>query len=293
MAEYLIRLKPEPLPVVNAPAEFLVEGDLKRDYEDTKAILRVPWMGVVGMAFAAYRNFYRAFWPAFRETFAGGELAEICADLRRDAENAVLELNPAPVTPRLTALGYAPREIAQIREMIQIFSHGNAPYCLMATMGRLLLEGHELENHRVPKPFSGLQAPDIQVPFLLMEPHHADAPTRAVYDDIKARLGLPIVNTDYRALSRWPSYFALAWGDLRQQVPTRDYEDIVAGIHRRFVEAALPMQNPGGLTSEAMRAAAEKDGGVDTVLATVRLFQWLLPGLIANIAYFRAQFPAQ
>ncbi len=48
----------------------------------------------------------------------------------------------------------------------------------------------------------------LQVPYLLMEPHHLDEPTRAVYEDIKNILQLPFVNTDYRAFARWPSYFA-------------------------------------------------------------------------------------
>jgi hypothetical protein len=46
-----------------------------------------------------------------------------------------------------------------------------------------------------------------------MEYHHADASTRLVFDDVKTALGLPFLNTDYRALARWPSYFALAWAD--------------------------------------------------------------------------------
>ena len=114
-------------------------------------------------------------------------------------------------------------------------------------------------------------------PFLLMEAHHVDAPTRAVYDDIKERLGLPFVNTDYRALARWPSYFAEAWGDLQPHVQSRKYE------------ASLGLPNPEGLTSAALRQAAEADASGDEVLNVVRLFQWLLPGLITNVAFFRQQ----
>jgi len=36
-----------------------------------------------------------------------------------------------------------------------------------------------------------------------MEHHHVDEPTVAVYEDIKAVLKLPFVNTDYRAFARW------------------------------------------------------------------------------------------
>lgn len=289
MPSSLPRLKPDPVPSVTAVPEYMAEGELKADYEDTKAALQVPWMGVVAMAFAGYRNLYGAFWPAFRETFAGTEMASECARLRRQAEAAVLALEPPPITQRLEGLGYAPRELDQVRAMIEVFSHGNFAYCFMATMVRALLEGQEIENTAVPAPFSGRHAPEVSVPFLLIEPHHADPPTRETYDDIKAQLGLPFVNTDYRALARWPSCFELLWADLRDHVQTDPYEDIVSSLHEAFVEAASALPNPAGLTSEALRAAAAKDGSSGEVLSVVQLFQWLLPGLIANVAFFRAQ----
>ena len=53
--------------------------------------------------------------------------------------------------------------------------------------------------------------------------------------------------------------------------------------------AALAMPNPSPLTSETLRAAAKRDGGIAQILPVVQLFQWLLPGLVANVAFFRAQ----
>jgi hypothetical protein len=232
MPTVLPRLKPSPVPAVNAVPEYLAEGDLKADYEDTKAVLQVPWMGVVAMAFASFRNLYGAFWPHFRQTFAGRELVEACASLRADAEAAVLALEPPSAVPRLTELGYAPRELDQIRDMVEVFSHGNFPYCFMATMTRLLLEGQELENRQAPAAYSG---------------RHAQ---------------------------------------------TAEYEALVARIHQDFVSAALTLPNPDGLTAEELRAAAKRDSPDSEVLDVVRLFQWLLPGLIANVAYFRAQLQA-
>ena len=49
----------------------------------------------------------------------------------------------------------------------------------------------------------------------LIELHHADPTTAALYSDVRQTLGLPFVNTDYRAFARWPSYFDPAWTDLR------------------------------------------------------------------------------
>ena len=131
------------------------------------------------------------------------------------------------------------------------------------------------------------------MPFLLMEYHHADEPTRAVYDDIKTTLQLPFVNTDYRAFARWPSYFALAWKDLRGKVGSPEHEAITQACHDRVAElAAERLPNPGGLSSSNLQRAAEADASLEEVLQVCRLFQWLIPGLITNVAYLRHQLEA-
>ena len=286
---FLLRKRPDPMPRVFPLPEYLADGDRKEDYEDTKAVFQVPWMGVVAMAFSHYRKFYRTLWRGLRPVFQSAEFVASCNALCRRAEELATELSPPSLAEALTAKGYAPRELQNIRDMIAIFHHGNFPYVLLATMARILLEGKELSAHRTAKASSKSHAPEVSVPFVLMEAHHADAPTREIYEEIKSALRLPIVNTDYRALARWPSYFASAWNSLRPSVATPAYESLVQVMHDEIVSAALTLPNPSALTSEAVRAAALDDGAVDDIQRTVELFQWLLPGLIVNVAYFRAQ----
>src|SRR6516225_4386472 len=96
-------------------------------------------------------------------------------------------------------------------------------------------------------------------------------------------------NTDYRVLARWPSYFALAWADLRPRLQRAEYETLVADIHEAAVSIVRSLPNYGNLRSGALRVTARSSGSEGEVLSVVRLFQWLLPGLVANIAFFRAQ----
>jgi hypothetical protein len=187
-------------------------------------------MGVVTMAYAHYPTFYDTFWAGLRPLFASRPFVAAFQDLRAHSEDAVTALAPPPIGNRLRELGYAPRELDDIRAMIEVFSHGNFPYLVVATLARLLLEGGELGEVRAAPAFEGRHAPELRVPVLLMEAHHVDPPTRAMYDDIKATLGLPFVNTDYRALARWPSYFHRAWVDLKTVVDGAEYEAIVGGV---------------------------------------------------------------
>ncbi len=286
------RLKPDPLPPVRPVPEYLADADLRTRYEDMKAVFQVPWMGVVTMAFAHYRDFFDVLWASARELCASEEWVAACADLRTFAEEQARTLAPPPVSERLAAAGFAPLERQAISETVEVFSHGNFPYLMLATLTRLLLEDGQVGADDAATPFTGRHAPNVSVPFVLMEYHHGTGETQAVYDDVMATLGLPFVNTDYRAFARWPAYFALAWSDLKSVVQSAEYEPLVATVHARAEDLARRLPNPGGLSGDALRRAAAAASADEEVLEVVRLFQWLLPGLVTNVAFFRDQLAA-
>ncbi|MEO1505908.1 MAG: halocarboxylic acid dehydrogenase DehI family protein [Pseudomonadota bacterium] len=285
----LPRLKPDPIPAIRPVPEYQADERLQAVYAETKERLQTPWMGVVTMAFAAYPNFYGALWSGFRVLADQKEFVDACARLRSEAETAAVALGPTPLQETMLAKGYGPREIDEIRALIEVFSHGNMPYLMIATAARMLLEGDTLSETRAVTPYGGRHGPAAGQRLTLIEPHHADAPTQDLYAEIQSALGLPFVNTDYRALARWPSYFQAAWGDLRPKIGTTAYEAAATKVHARATTEMRAAPNPGDLSAERLIEAAGKDATVAEVREVVRLFQWLLPGLALNVAYFRSQ----
>ncbi|NRG19132.1 hypothetical protein HPQ64_15680 [Rhizobiales bacterium] len=283
----LPRLKPDPIPAINPVPEYAAQSDLADVYERTKAGLGVPWMGVVAMAFAHYRRFYECLWNAMEPMVSGAAFANACSDLRSCAEREAAALEPPTIRPRLRTLGYDEAELYDIRACNEIFSAGNMPYLLMASLARLLLEGHEWRSDVIS------DAPVIarrgQQKPTLIEAHHADPTIASLYADIRATLGLPFVNTDYRAFARWPSYFVPAWTDLKKAISGPNYERRVARVHDRAVHLAASLPNNTRVTARELRAAADADATADEVLSVVRLFQWLLPGLAVNVGFLRGQ----
>ena len=292
----LPRLRPEPIPAIHPLPEYLAGGLRKAWYEDMKQVFQVPWMGVVTMAYAHYPTFYETLWQGVRDLCMSRPFVEAFLGNRAFAETEVAKLDPPPIDERLHEAGYAPREIEAIRQVVEVFSHGNQPYVLLATLTRYLLEVGDMAgttDQEAAPLYTDRHAPALHVPFLLMEAHHADQPTRDVYEDVKRVLNLPFVNTDYRAFARWPSYWAMAWGDLRRVAGTPAHEAICRALHDRCVElAAKSLPNAGGITAASLRRAAEKDAPFEEIRDMCRLFQWLLPGLVTNVAYLRAQLAA-
>ena len=169
--------------------------------------------------------------PAFRHTVGrakplaiSGPFGEQAQQLRELVELQVVRRQPASLGPRLREIGYAEQELDQIRAIIDVFSQGNYPYLLIATLVRMLLEGEDPRGDDNAPRFEGQRATPPTVPLVLMEAHHADATTRS----------------------------------------------------RR---------------AHACRSGrrAAKDAEVDAMLEVARRFQWLLPGLVVNVAFFPAQ----
>jgi hypothetical protein len=282
------RLKPNPIPEIAPVPEYLADPPLKKIYEDTKEVLQVPWMALVLRSLARYPRFYASLWGGFQELSASAEFLAACHELRQAAEAA--GLSAPSILQELHEVGYSESEIAEIRVVIEVFSQGNTPYVLIATAARLLLEGNEVGTSRsISKPVQSRNGPVADRKLVLMEPHHANQQLQALYEDLKSTLGLPFVNVDYRALARWPSYFDIAWRSLKPIVGSPAYHKAVERVHKKAVELVLALPNPAGLTSAGLVAAANQDTGAENVLAVVRLFQWLFPGLVINIAYLREQ----
>jgi hypothetical protein len=183
----LPRLKPDPVPQPRPVPEFLAEGELRARYEDMKAILGVPWMGVVTMSFAHYRAFYDAFWQGARPLCTSRDFTDACHRLRHLVQEKVSALEPPPLRHRLAQIGYAERELQEIDESIEIFSVGNFPYILLATLARLLLEGGELQTPYDTSIQTEPASPKPSGKLVLMEYHHADASTRLLIVSFAAR----------------------------------------------------------------------------------------------------------
>ncbi len=283
------RIKPLNIPKITVTPEYLAKGRLKREYNKTKLAFNVPWMGVVAMAFANYPNFYTTLWKLMLPLSKSKQFKDLCKDLVKISNRKSKELRPVSIIKSLNKLGYSNYEIKKIYKINQIFTKGNMPYLIMATTARILLEKGEILNRNkfIYNSYKGKVLDKDGL--VLMEEHHADKNIQEVYKSIKANIGLPFINTDYRAFSRWPSYFLKSWSNFLPTLQSEEYEKKVLEIHNFIIKETLLLPNPNRISSEILINAANKDNKINEIIKVVKLFQWLLPGLVINVAYMREQ----
>ena len=282
------RKKPIPLPKIIVTPEYLAKGSLKKSYTDTKLAFNVPWMGVVAMAFAKYPLFYNALWEYLHPLTKSMEFDKLCKKLVIISKKKALELKPKSLIKNLKKIGYNDYEIKKINTLNQIFTTGNMPYLIMATIARIFLDKGELIN---TKPFKKKITSKISFEdhLLLIEPHHANNNLKEIYKSIKINLGLPFLNTDYRAFARWPSYFEMSWKSFLPALLEKKYEEKVLEIHSFIIKEALLLPNPNKVKAIQIINAAKEDKKLNEIKKVVNLFQWLLPGLITNVAFMKQQ----
>jgi hypothetical protein len=278
--------------VVRPVPEHRADEQLSAVYRDLKTTLGVPWVGVIVQAIAYYRPFFIEVWRQLRPIAASHAFEDGSEDVRRLARDRMASAFtiPAHVTP-LEAAGYSDRELAQIRGTLDLFEYGNPKYLILATaIAESLAKGRTLgraagadSRDRLARPL----VPHADAIPPMIEEHHASDDLRAVYDDIKATLNLPFVNSDYKAMARWPSYLAYAWPSLKPVLGDHAYALLRESIHNRALDIVDSFPFPYRMDRGAASAAGLSSPSIDELCRAIVLFQWLLSGLILNVTYFR------
>lgn len=279
--------------VVRPVPEHRADEELSALYRDLKTTLGVPWVGVVTQAFAHYRPFFVEAWRQFRPTAASAYFGGAGEELRQLAGREMSSAFDIPSQrPALEAAGYSDREMAQIAGTLDLFDQGNPKYLLLATVIRAsLAEGRSLGGNRArtgaQSEAAGKTASPVGATPVMIEEHHAFGDLRHLYGDMKAALELPFINSDYKAMARWPSYLRLAWESLQPRLHEPAYMEARVRLHTRAVDLLDELPYPYALDKETAVRLGHAAADVEPLTRTAELFQWLLSGLMLNVSYFR------
>ena len=127
-----------------------------------------------------------------------------------------------------------------------------------------------VEKDKLVRDFRGVTVP-------LAEEKEAPLRVRTIYEEIQRAAGLPVLNTDYRAMGAYPDWLEVFWNDCKPLMRDKRRSDLCAQIARQGVEAARQLPYPLNIRGEAFPDMVEVNDA----------FHALLPGLIANVAIAR------
>jgi hypothetical protein len=257
-------------------------------FEEITAALGFPVVNVIFRAFAKYPRFLRLHWDFLRPNALTQDFFDKTEVIRRQARAVVGDtLGVGDHRAVLRMRGSSDDALKRVRDVLDFFLYCDPFLLLIASALQSSLAGRPLAGkpwaHLLPHHTNPTRFEDIK----LVELEQAPPQVQAIYRELQEAHGLPFVPSDYRALGRWPEFLALAWDDWKKKVRTPAYETGVRELNELAVALAVDLPFAFALSTQTLTTAGFTPFQISDILATVDLFQGLLPGLIIDIAAFK------
>jgi hypothetical protein len=254
-------------------------------FEEITAALGFPVVSVIFRAFAKYPRFLRLQWDFLRPNALTQDFFDKTEVLRRHAQAEVkARLGVGDYRAALRLRGSSDDAITEMRAVLDFFLYCD-PF--------LLLIASALQSGLAKRPLAGKPWAYL-LPFhtnptrfqevRLVESEQASEAVRQVYREVSEQYCLPFVPTDFRALGRWPDLLLLAWEDWKTKMQAPAYAAAVRELNELSVALALDLPFAFALSRESLREAGFTPPQISDILATVDLFQGLLPALVIGVA---------
>jgi hypothetical protein len=257
-------------------------------FEEITASLGFAVVNVIFRAFAKYPVLLRLQWEVLKPNALTQDFFDKTEVIRRQAAAAVKDhFTVADYRAVLRMRGSSDDAIKEIKATLDFFLYGDPFLLLMVSSLQSALTGRPLRG----KPWAHLlphythPTRTFRVPLLEME--QAPPNVQAVYREIQKSSDLLFVPSDYRALGRWPHLLELAWEDWKNKISASAYQREVRRLNELAVALAEDLPFAVVLNRQVLKNARFTPSQISDILATVDLFQGLLPGLITNVAAFK------
>jgi Halocarboxylic acid dehydrogenase DehI len=266
------------------PASEVLEedatGNIKGIYSDIRSALRSPFVPDVFLALATEPDYFQIAWRQLH-TNIQTVYFERCADeLRARAVKAAAGLIQTPTAPPAEATG-----------VVRTFHYVVPKVLLAVTALRVATTGQrpklvDLPGEDKRQVASGVPE-DMATP-TLVSLQGAEPPIAAVFDDIRATLGVRSVHSEFRAIATWPEYFENAWRDFKSIQEHAEYRRLRRDLTRMADEVVLAFPFRLDLSPHTLRHCGLTESSLDAVRSTLDRFQLLLPLLTLGTASLAA-----
>ncbi|MGH2442869.1 MAG: halocarboxylic acid dehydrogenase DehI family protein [Chloroflexota bacterium] len=261
-------------------SEADAQGAVKAIYDDIKNTLRVPVVNLVFRVLATQPDFLQLAWrqlePNLRTVYF-----ESRADVIRAAAVQGAEKLGSPPKP----------EDSGVASLLGLFHYVNPKLLLAVAVLRSAVNGQYPMLEKLPESEKRQieTGVDPRMPTISLIDEETASPAIAdIFADIKATLGIPVLNTDYRALATYPSYLQIAWEALKPATSTAGYRSLERELRMMAEQTILVLPFRVEINPHIMRLCGLTESECERIRQTLDVFYKLLPGLVANIAFLSA-----
>src|SRR5919108_1114555 len=180
-------------------------------FEDIKESLGIPHVNVIFQAYAAHPLFLQLHWKAVKPIVESQEFFKLAERVRAEAYTRMHNYFSIPdLCARMTDLSFSAGARHELTDVVELFNYNNPLLLLLASAQ---MQAFDKVVGRVSQVHPALHPVYKQKP-VLVEEESAPSATKKIFEDMKRTLAVPVVNTDYRALARWPDFLHDYWAVL-------------------------------------------------------------------------------
>ena len=254
---------------------------VKPVFDQTKEAFGVPYVHPLFQAYAAHPQFLELYWKAVRPIVETQEFFKLAERLRAEAYTRMHNYFAiTDLCERMTDLSFSAGARHELTDVAELFNYSNPLMSLLATAQMQAFDkavGRQTQVHPALHPVFK-QKP------VLVEEESAPSPIKKIFEDIKRTLDVPVVNTDYRALARWPDFLRDYWALLKIMAQSPLYKEHCQAIRASAAALVQEFPQPVELTVAQLQDAGLSDEDVEAAVRITEIFVRLLGGLVLNVA---------
>lgn len=256
-----------------------VEGDLKGIFGDIKKTFRVPLVNLVFGALATQPDYLRVAWRQLHTNVQTIYFERRADEIRRFAVASMSEIGElrTPVTDQ------------GIAQVLGVFHYVNPKLLLAVSALRSSMLGQVPRVAILPGSEKRQIASGVAPGMPTIEPVDPDARNERldrIFADIKSSSPAGVVNSDYRALAKWPDFLEGAWAAVKPRMETPEYRRAIRQCRWMADEAVLGFPFRMDATPHTLRHAGLSEQQIDTVRTMLDQFYIALSESVANVAVF-------
>lgn len=264
--------------------EAQATGATLQVFEEIRSALAVPHVDLLFQSYAAFPRFLELFWRAAKPTLETQEFFDLSYRLGSDAYTRACSYFEVPdlgTTLRQNGAGEA--QVREVSAAVDLFQYNNPLLLLLTAAQAQAFEG-------MMAPARGGTRPASHATFEQTAGTSDDGGSpefRRMFDDIRQTLGVPAVNTEYRAFARWPEFLKVYWSILKPLARSPIYAECQRRVEESAVALAGELPEPPQLSIGTMEDAGMSEDEITAVVQTTETFLHVQSGSVLNTAVAR------
>lgn len=265
-------------------------GAIKDIYEDIKKSLQLSFVPGMFQSFGGYPPFLQFVWGQIKQSVGTEQFYSDAARARGFAETFVSDAHkPTYKHEDALAYGISVDDLVDIQTTLQAFQYGNPKLLLIAEALFMAVGGTTVGGNgdaaSAHDSFGDMVIRKIAI--RQVEEDSAPDTVKAIYQDIMATTGAPIIRGDFKAIAIWPGFLRLAWDDLKTVISQPWYGQGKEALAEFGQHASDRLAYPLKMGRSEMKAAGVREEDFDAIESLVRLATRLIPGLLLDTEEMR------